>query len=632
MNKKTSVFGVLCLGMSIFGFAQQQIDSTAVEQLDEVVISDSRFKLKRENSGKTVIKVSKEEIERNQGKTVSELINTKSGIEINGSRSNAGQSLGIYVRGGRNRQVLVLIDGVQTGDPSQINGQYDFRLLNLSQIESIEIIKGAASTLYGSGAAAAVINITTKKAGEEKINVNLTSSIGTNQSEADQNYNIADFQNNVSINGTVNKFTYRTAFSHQFADGLSAAITDENEKDPYSKYGIDVNLGYEFSSAFSLNVYGNITDIDSNYDGGAFFDANNEFKSEQSRAGLSSRYKYRNGSVNLNAAYSKYDREFISDYPSTFDSESYVLDVFNKYVLNKTFYTIVGLNAIENSALFEKEAILSEETYTNIDPYLNFVYVSDFGLNINAGARLNSHSEYGEHLTYNVNPSYALKLNGDESKGRYVKFFGSYSTSFITPSLSQLFGIFGPNPELKPEENVTIEGGLEFRQSKEFRVSALYFNREETNFFIYDFTLGYLNSAEKVKTQGVELEVYASPIKNLDVTANYTFVENKENAAVRIPKHKANLQLGYDFSEKTSASIAYQYTHDRLVNDFSTWPATPVTLESFSLVNLYFSHSFKNEKFKLFAGVDNVLNEEYSDLLGFVSRGRNVRLGFSLNL
>ena len=68
MNKKSRVLGLLCLSTSFFGFAQQQTDSTKVEQLDEVVITDSRFALKRENSGKTVIKINKREIERNQGK------------------------------------------------------------------------------------------------------------------------------------------------------------------------------------------------------------------------------------------------------------------------------------------------------------------------------------------------------------------------------------------------------------------------------------------------------------------------------------------------------------------------------------------------------------------------------------
>ena len=57
MNKKTSILGVLCMLISLFSFGQEQ-DETKVEELDEVVITDSRFKIKKENSGKTVIKIS----------------------------------------------------------------------------------------------------------------------------------------------------------------------------------------------------------------------------------------------------------------------------------------------------------------------------------------------------------------------------------------------------------------------------------------------------------------------------------------------------------------------------------------------------------------------------------------------
>ncbi len=620
MIKKTNVLGVLCFGMSLIGFAQQQVDSTKVEQLDEVVITDSRFALKRENSGKSVIKISKVDIERNQGRTVSELINAQSGIEINGSRSNAGQNLGVYARGGRNRQVLVLIDGIQVSDPSQINIEYDFRLLNLNQIESIEIIKGAASTLYGSGAASAVISITTKKADVKKISAVFSSSFGTNQTESDQNYNIADFNNSVALSGTLNKFTYRTAFSNQFSDGLSAAISDTNEKDVYSKYGIDINLGYKFNKAFSLNVYGNFTDTNSEIDG---FDSNfslvdtaDEFNNEQYRVGLSSKFKYRNGSVNLNAAYSEYEREFISSFPSTFKSKNYVLDVYNKYVFNKMFYTIVGLNAIENKAIFANDV-----RFNIIDPYANFVYVSDFGLNVNAGARLNNHNEYGSHFTYNLNPSFTFKSDDD----RYTKFFGSFSTSFITPSLSQLFGNFGANPDLGPEENRTIEVGTEFKLNDNFRVTGLFFNREEKNTVLW-LNGGYLNATEGLNARGVEVEVNTTPIEKLSITANYAFTEYKESLARRIPKHKANLQLGYDFSKATFASLSYQYTHDRFENSF-----VPL-LESFSLVNLYVSHTALKNKIKFFGGLDNILNEDYEDVPGYATKGRNVRIGFQLTL
>lgn len=63
------------------------------------------------------------------------------------------------------------------------------RLLSSDQIESIEIVKGAASTLYGNGAATAVINITTRKASQKKISAIFSSTIASNQSQDDSAYN-----------------------------------------------------------------------------------------------------------------------------------------------------------------------------------------------------------------------------------------------------------------------------------------------------------------------------------------------------------------------------------------------------------------------------------------------------------
>ena len=150
------------MGMFTVGLAQTPSDSLKVEQLDEVVVTDSKFQLKRENSGKVITKITSKDLEKLQGQSIAEIIGRTAGIEINGVRSNAGQNLSYFVRGGRNRQVLVLIDGIQVTDPSQIANDYDLRLLNADQVESVEILKGASSTLYGTGAATAVINIKLK--------------------------------------------------------------------------------------------------------------------------------------------------------------------------------------------------------------------------------------------------------------------------------------------------------------------------------------------------------------------------------------------------------------------------------------------------------------------------------------
>ena len=620
MNKQ--FFGLCAFALACAnGVAQeQQDDAITLQKLNEVVVSDSRFELKRENSGKTVIKITADELQRNQGKTVAEIINTKSGLELAGSRGREGSILGVYARGGRGRQVLILIDGVRVSDPSSSSSEYDLRLLSTANIESIEIIKGAASTLYGTNAATAVINITTKRASKESVSGNFQTAFGTQQTTEDQNYNISEFSNSAIVNGTLNNFTYGVGFSNRYSNGLSDIITITDEKDPYSEINTNLKLGYQFSKKFTIQLYANQTKLRTSYDESyGLYDAPYTFESEQKRVGVASKYSYNAvGSLHVNAAYSNYDSENKSAYPSTFKGDNYTLDVYNKYIIHNQFYTILGLNYIQD------EAELGTDKKINItDPYANAVYVSSFGLNLNVGARLNNNSEYGSHLVYNINPSYTYELEQG-----YLKFLSSYATSYITPSLTQLFGFYGANPNLEPEENSTIEGGIEFSNSK-LRLSALYFNRDENQPIIYGVN-GYENIEGFIDVKGVEMELDCNLSKNLKWAGNYTFTERKGDNAIRIPKHKINVSVEYQFSQATHASLGYAYTGDRLDTDFNTY--SDVSLDAFSIFNFYVSHQLIPQKLKLFLNADNLLNEDYVEVIGYTTRGRNVRLGLSLNL
>ncbi|WP_394750630.1 TonB-dependent receptor plug domain-containing protein [Spongiimicrobium salis] len=622
MNKK---FLGLCAASLVYANAlaqEKQTDSIIVTELDEVVVSDSRFQLKRENSGKTVIKITAKELAQSQGKTVVDIINRKSGIEVNGSRGRNGVTLGVFARGGRGRQTLIIIDGVQVSDPASFSSEYDLRLLPVSTIESIEIIKGAASTLYGTNAATAVINITTKKASKKKIAATFQSSIGTNQTAEDQNYNLSDFSNSAQINGTLGKFTYATSFSNTYTDGISAVLTADNQEDSYSRINTDVRLGYQFTKNFNVQIFGNHSKVDAEFDESfGFLDADNLTRIEQLRTGLSSEYTYENGSLHLNTGYSTYDTEFISQFPSTSESKNLVVDLYNKYNFDNTFYLIAGVNYIDNQI-----ELTETEDFNIIDPYANVVYVSPFGLNINAGARLNNHSEYGSNFIFNVNPSFTFK-----TEEGYFKVLTSYATSYITPSLNQLFGNFGPNPDLEPEDDRTIEGGLEYKNSNKLRASALYFNRKEENFVFFDNTaFGFLNAEDTIDAQGVEVEVDWNPADELQFSANYTFTERKGDNAIRIPKHKINATLAYDFSNRTNASLAYTYTGDRSDTDFSAFPSVDVPLDAFSVVDAYIGHEILANKLRVFLNANNLLNEDFQETLGFSTRGRNFRIGMNL--
>ncbi|HKK11666.1 MAG TPA: TonB-dependent receptor plug domain-containing protein, partial [Flavobacteriaceae bacterium] len=611
MNKKTLICGVLGT-ISLFGIAQQQADSIQLQHLDEVVITDSKFNLKRENSGKVITKITQKELQHLQGRSIPEIINTAAGIEINGTKSSSGQNLAYYIRGGRNRQVLVLIDDIAVTDPSQIANDYDLRLLNADQVESIEILKGASSTLYGSGAATAVINIKLKQASKDHISANFRSVLGTNQPQDDSNYAIEDFRNSVSVSGTFNKFSYLASFGHQYTDGLSA-VSNGIETDVFNAINGDLKLGYRLSNTFKLNTYASFDKFKSDFDDGLLeMDANNVLKTDQYRLGISPEFTYKNGSVILNSAFNNVKRNVMSDYPAQFNAKSVVADAFNRYNFNDTFYTVIGLNTQYNDmesfttpfGATDLELDLDPEVanFMVVDPYINVVYVSNFGLNINGGARLNNHSEYGSHLVYSLNPSFRKEVDFG-----YIKGLTSYSTAYITPSLYQLFEPTYGNTDLEPEETRTIEIGTEINLKDQATFSLVYFNRKEQNFIDFvdlgNYTYQYDNVKENFIASGLEFTGNFKFSKTITFNTNATYTKVEENLSLRLPKFKVNAQLDYQVCKATFLSLSYQFNDKRkdVVYNSSTFMNDDVTLKSYSLLDVYLSREILGGKMKLFA-------------------------------
>ncbi len=640
MNKKLCVLSVCFTLISVFGFSQQD-EETKVVQLEEVVITNSRFEIKKEDSGKVITKITQEELQQLQGKSIAEIINSTVGIEINGTKSNAGQNLSYFVRGGRNRQVLVLIDGIAVTDASQIANDYDLRLLNADQVESIEILKGASSTLYGSGAATAVINITLKKSSKKPISTSFRSVLGSNQSQNDNNYNIENFKNSVAVNGTLDKFNYLVSFGNQFTDGLSA-IADGTEADVFNSINGNLKLGYNFSNSFKLNVYASFDKYKADFDDGFIFtDADNRLTTNQYRLGIAQEYNYKNGSITLNAIYNNIARDIESGFPSRFNSEGFVTDLYNKYNFNNVFYTVLGVSLQENdmesfiipfgATEFEQSINPGDASFTIIDPYVNVVFVSDFGLSVNAGTRLNNHSEYGSHIVYGVNPSFKKNVNFG-----YIKGLASYSTAYIAPSLFQLFEPTYGNIDLKPEENTTIEIGAELGLKDKATFNLVYFNRTETNFIDFidlgSFVFQYSNVDKDFNASGIEFNADYKFTNSLNIKANATFTKVEDDLNLRIPELKVNVKLNYQACEATFMSLSYQFNDTRADAFFNstTFESEAVSLKSYSLLDFYISHKIINDKLTLFANITNVLNEDYQELYGYSTKGRNVNIGFSL--
>lgn len=643
MYKKLCICGaLLCTGLSF----SQQAEDERIESLDEVVLIDSKFELNRENSGKVVTRITKEELERSRGQSLPEVINRISGIEINGSRSIEGQNLGYYVRGGRNREVVIMVDGVQLNDASSIANDFDLRLLSLDQVASIEVIKGASSTLYGSGAAAAVINIITKEPVNRPIALQYQTIVGTNNTADDKEYGVSKFEQALGISGRFSKFNYQVNFSNGYSDNMSAVSAPEGmefEDNPFRKNNLYARIGYSLGRNIDFYFYGNLDRFNSSYDDAFMYeDADNRLISDQMRVGSHWIATYDNGSFNFSDSYSEIDREIVSAYPNKFDSKVYTFDAHNKYIFNEQFHTVLGVNG--NFSEFNSYTVPFGETgfqpaveaevanFDIIDPYLNLVYLSKFGLNLNTGARLNIHSEYGSHLVYNFNPSYAYNIENG-----YIKALGSYSTAYITPSLYQLYDSSYGNIELSPEESSTLEGGLEYNVQS-LRLSGVYFKRFTTNYVDFvvvdptNFIYRYENIDDEFKASGVEVEFEMRFLDNLNFTGNYTFTEADERFALRIPKHKVNASLGYNFDDKTNISLTYQFNDSRSDTYYNneTFANEIIVLDSYNILDLYINRHL-TQNLSIFAGFTNLTNADYQEIYRFNTRGRNARIGLAFN-
>ena len=613
------------------------------KQLDEVVISDSKFALAREKSGKVIVKITANELEKNPGQSIASILSTVVGVEINGNQSSAGKNLGTYIRGGRNRQTLIIIDGIPVTDASGVNLEYDLRYISAEQVESIEVMKGAASTLYGSGAATGVINITLKKASKKELTGNTYFSLGTQTTTDNVNYRPQDFNQGISLNGTIGNVNYLAMLNSIETKGISEAQGMDFEPDQLSKISALMKIGFKPNTKFSFDFFTNFDKIKNNYDG--FYDnftsadtPLNVAKTQQFRFGFSPKYKYKNGELVFNSGFSMNERNYTSlntwsnsiDY-SGYNSKSLNLDAFNKYNFSSRFFLILGTQFQFNEMDSQAELIVKQNAKSNwFDTYITTVYNSDFGLNVNAGARYDKHSIYNNYSVYNFNPSYSLSKMG-------LKLIGSYSTAYITPSLYQLFSPYG-NLALTPEKNNTVELGFEKDFiNKKIQFNTVCFYREENNSigFYTDpvtFASNYVNIDGNYNAKGIESMVSYDATNKLKFKANYTFTEVEEPLKRLIPKHKANVSIDYDYSEKAYFNLSYQYVDSRkdVFFDGGTYETVPVQLGSYQLVNAMINFKIIKNRFNLFASANNILNANFTENIGYSTRGRNFKIGLNV--
>ena len=647
MNKQLLIVSVLaCSFVSTSLFAQKNVaQKKNVELLNEVVVTATKFNLKKENTGKVIHVITQKQLQQNAGKTVIEILNTIAGIDVRGVNANPSEPKSINIRGGRSRQVLVLIDGVPVTDQSAINQEFDLRLLAVSQIETIEILKGASSTLYGSGAATAVINVILKKAAKDRISGSFETSFGTNNSTKTSNSALADKNQNINLNGTLGNFNFLASFSITGVDGMSSAKSTTNtvfENDSFYSKNALLKLGYKINDKVNITSFLNYDTFEYDFDAGAFSDSDlNMGDQEQFRVGVRPNYTYNKGELYMLASANIVRRNLnqFNSFSNTLDGYEFVgrsvnLDLVNKYEFSAVnIQLITGLNYQNHSnnsitpfATIEKDVA----NFNTIDPYASVVYISDYGLSANIGGRLNMHNVYGNQFVYDGNLAFAL-LNSKETS---VKLLTSYSTAFIAPSLYQLYDGYSGNIDLNPETNQTFEVGFDATFKENIQFDVVYFNRKEVDAIIYNnTTYSYGNSSSDVS--GLELNVRVAATSFLSINSSYTYIDsnNLEDFNDYIPANKFVTGIDITPFENAFLNFTYRNVGERTIFDrygsFGT-AGDDVVLEEYQVLDFMANYKVLEDTVTFFIAATNLLNEDYDDIFGYETRGRNYKVGIRL--
>lgn len=230
------------LSLSFYAFTAQAAETYKSE---DVVVTASRIEQQLADVNMSVSVITSEQIQQDAGATtIADLLeSTVPGIRVN---NDGGQGIDrIKIRGEDSFRTVVMIDGQRISEQKSMSGVP--LLIDPSQVERIEVIRGPASVLYGSDAIGGAINIITKKGGTKPVQGSV--SVGFNSSNSGK-------EASASIYGGANGWKYRIAAATIDTGNLDTPVgempnTESNTKsaDAFLSYDIDPNktIGASFS-------------------------------------------------------------------------------------------------------------------------------------------------------------------------------------------------------------------------------------------------------------------------------------------------------------------------------------------------------------------------------------------------
>lgn len=641
MKKRRKVLAAACLAVLVSQNSVFAEEATGNDQKTRsVVVTATRTEQDVAETPMAVEVITAEQIAQKGATTLRQVLGNALSVQLI-QTSNHGRST-VGIRGMHAQHTLILIDGKRASGETGMSATntYEVDRIRLEDVERIEILRGPASSLYGSDAMGGVINIITKNPQKQQWQLTLEDGVFARGSNAYKNWALR----------------YDSGKTGAFSWSLSAATKDEQP------------LISETATNKSLNMYGTRWPI--NFKGiwdlapGRRMVFDIDYLKEDLERLNSTRYIYKNTRLDYSVAYeAKYakgdyqirlyqsilDRDYDSRNITTGALSSFdvirrttsVAEAKSTFEWDKNHLTTVG-------GEIRKDEIRGTRLNTGIDNYtlyregksasgstgsLNYgaFYLQDEWklspkLLIIPSLRFDGSDKFDSAVSPKFGATYFL------DKSNRLKFV--YGHGYKTPTPTELYQSFFMgtawwygNPNLKPERSQSVELAWEW-SAKNRSARIGYFHNKMTDYISYYRPLGtyytYKNIAGAT-LQGVEAE-YRWKLNNyLDLGLNYNYLSaiNDETGA-RLedrPSHTIGSSITYsDEKNGFSADLSGKWLIG-LIDSNEAITSTQYREKSYLLWNLMLNKKL-NANTSIYAGIDNIFNykDEYLWINGAVYR------------
>jgi len=585
----------------------------STSEVDAVVITASRTEQRLRDAVPHTTVLTRREIEDSQAPDLPSLLQREAGFEF-AQNGGIGAVTGVFMRGGRGAQALVLVDGVRIEDAGF--GTTAIQHILLDDVERVEVVRGNVSSLYGSGAISGVIQIFTRR-GEGAPGPVIEATAGSRGSS----------KLNAGYAGRAGDTRFSFSVSRFETDGFSAidpqrAPSVNPDRDGYENTNFAGSLSQRLSARNDIGLSLYSTDGRVEYDETFRTPADTQ-QSRQRLQALSawweSRPRERWKSRVMIGQGTDYRTDRLNGATSSVsNTRNRQASWDNEVRLSPEHVVSLGAEVLRQELI---NSAFAQRQDRDVD-ILRAGYLGRLGRH---SAQLNARSE--DYPDFGRADTYFAGYGFDLSDA--WRLIASAGSAFRAPTFHDLFG-FGGDPALKPERARTKELGVQWASGPHrARLVAFDTEYEDAITIVFDpSTLTFrARNVREASVEGAELS-YGGVLAGFDLRGSLTSqkaIEQEPDAqplpAVRRAKVHGSFSAHRSFGRWRLGGEVLS-SGSRPDNDILTF-VDRVQLAGYTVVNLMARYQF-DRHFHVAARLENAFDEEYRLADGYNTAGRGL--------